>query len=199
MGQAVFLAPAAQRCSGQRSPHVQDSTLRCPCFKILPALASAFPALLGSGCVCLKVRRSTPESDCEQTGGMGVRGLTQVPPVHGRSRWLCPRRQRVARHSLPRAQLESADCLPPHLSPAGRDRVREEGPAREPSPRACLPAGMGWSQGPRQRISDFHQRTGEAGSHSKASHSHWRYATASVLREAGVACKGHPRGDGGRC
>lgn len=68
VGQAVFLAPAAQRCSGQRSPHVQDSTLRRPCFEILPALASAFPALLGGRCVCLKVRRSTPESECEQMG-----------------------------------------------------------------------------------------------------------------------------------
>lgn len=73
--------------------------------------------------------------------------------------------------------------LPPSTpQPAGRDRVGEEGPGREPSPRACLPAGMGWSQGPRQRISDFHRRTGEVGSHSKASHSHWRDATASVLR-----------------
>lgn len=40
--------------------------------------------------------------------------------------------------------------LPPHLigGPwAGRDRVGEEGLAREPTPYACLPAGTGWGQG----------------------------------------------------
>lgn len=56
--------------------------------------------------------------------------------------------------------------------------------------------GQAGARDPSQRVSDFPQRKGEAGSHS-----HWplrpyrRDAAAGALKEAWGACQGHPSGD----
>lgn len=63
----------------------------------------------------LKGTGLAPVSEPEQGGGMGFRGLTQVPPVHSRSCWLSPGVQESREVPLARGLDGEWHSLPSHL------------------------------------------------------------------------------------